>query len=162
VLTLFRVVVYALWVALAIQVLLYALPEPDPLVIIGAVYLVPLLVSVLLVNRSRPAQGPGSGYLSAVRQTALVRTACVTLMFLGLVPVLILLLISWFPGNAALLNPLFVLVLALAAMICSLVIFPLNLWLLRAGYLAEGEVIIIPSVRRDEADRLELGAGEPA
>jgi hypothetical protein len=166
-LTLSRVALYTLWVALALQVLLYSLPEPDPAVIIGLVYLVPLLVSVLLgsrmlPNRGLPAQGPGSGYLAAVRQTALVSTASVTLMFLGLVPVLILLMISWFPGNGALLNPLYVLVLALAAGFCALLNYPFNLWLLRRGRLSRGAVIITLGSEQDPINSPGMGENEPA
>jgi len=162
-LTLFRVVIYALWVALALQVLLYSLPEPDPPVIIGLVYLIPLLVSILLPKRSLPGQGPGVGYLSSVRQTALVSTASLTLMFLGLVPALILLMISWFPGNAALLNPLVALVLALAAGFCVLLNYPINLWLLRRGRLSSrAAVIITPGSEQDLLDSPGMGEIEPA
>jgi hypothetical protein len=95
----------------------------------------PLLVGWLIFRAPMFAHQTGAGYLFALRRTLLTEVITTILVLAGLLPVIILLQLRWFPlGNFDVMNPLFWLMVSLAAMAGALFAYPFNTWMARRGF----------------------------
>jgi CubicO group peptidase (beta-lactamase class C family) len=96
----------------------------------------PLLVGWLIFWAPMFAYGTGGGYFLALRRTLLTAIISTTLALAGMLPLIILLQVRWFPvGNFVLTNPLFWNMISVAALAGGLVLYPFNFWLARRGFL---------------------------
>jgi CubicO group peptidase (beta-lactamase class C family) len=97
----------------------------------------PLLVSWLIFQAPIFAHRTGGGYLVALRGTLLTAVITTILVLAGMLPVIILLQLRWFPlGNFDVMNPLLWLMVSLAAMAGALVAYPFHYWMARRGFLS--------------------------
>lgn len=94
----------------------------------------PLFVGWIVFRAPVFARQSRTGYLFALRRTVLTEVISTSLVLAGMLPVIILLQIRWFPlANFDLANPLFWIMVSLAAMVGALVAYPFNYWLARRG-----------------------------
>jgi CubicO group peptidase (beta-lactamase class C family) len=108
-------------------------PQGDLLLL---TFVFPLLVSWLIFMAPTFAREAGEGYLVALRRTLLSAVITTILVLAGMLPVIILLQLRWFPlGNFDVMNPLFWLMVSLAAMAAALVAYPFHHWMARRGFL---------------------------
>ena len=108
-------------------------PQGD-LLLLALVF--PLLVSWLVFRAPTFAQKTGRGYLFALRRTLLTEIITTILVLAGMLPLIILLQSRWFPlGNFDLTDPLFWIMISLAATAGALFAYPFNYWLAHRGFL---------------------------
>lgn len=95
----------------------------------------PLLVGWLVFRAPMFAHQTSSGYLLALRRTLLTEVITTILVLAVMFPLIILLQERWFPlGNFDLTNPLFWIMISMAAMAGALVAYPFNQWMARRGF----------------------------
>jgi CubicO group peptidase (beta-lactamase class C family) len=116
----------------------------------------PLLVGWLIFRAPAFARQTGRGTIFALRHTLLAEVITTILVLAGMLPAVILLQVRWFPlGNFDLTNPLFWLMVSLAAMVGALFAYPFNHWMAYRGFItwpgpieAGGEAKqVMPSLR---------------
>jgi CubicO group peptidase (beta-lactamase class C family) len=97
----------------------------------------PLLVGWLIFRAPMFAHQTGGGYLFALHRTLLTEVITTILVLAGLLPVIILLQLRWFPlGNLNVMSPLLWLMVSLGAMAGGLFAYPFNTWMARRGFLS--------------------------
>jgi CubicO group peptidase (beta-lactamase class C family) len=97
----------------------------------------PLLVGWLIFRAPMFAHQTGGGYPFALRRTLLTEVITTILVLAGLLPVIILLQLRWFPlGNFDVMSPLLWLMVSLGAMAGVLFAYPFNTWMARRGFLS--------------------------
>ncbi len=107
-------------------------PQGD-LLLLALVF--PLLVGWLIFRAPMFAHQTSGGYLFALRRTLLTEVITTILVLAGTLPVIILLQFRWFLGNFDVMDPLFWLMVSLAAMSGVLFAYPFNYWMARRGFL---------------------------
>lgn len=119
----------------------------------------PLFVGWMVFRAPIFAHQTGSGYLFALRRTLLTEVITTILVLAGMLPLIILLQIRWFPlANFDLNNPLLWIMISLAAMVGALVAYPFNYWLARRGSLHYPGRIAVDSGERRAMPSLRIAS----
>jgi len=151
-----RVAFYALWIAAVIMFLVYFLPDTNPGILLGLTYVVPLVVSVFTFSGIIVHSKTGEGYWSSVRKSIVSEFVSMSLVFVGVFPVVFFLLNVLFPGNLAISNPLYWFGISIAGLAGAIVLYPFNLWMAHRRY---GNWTIYLSVFPDASGKEFLSPG---
>lgn len=97
--------------------------------------ILPLGVGWLFSLAARLGHPPGQGSGPVLRRTRLGEGMTMLLVLAAMLPAIILLQMRWFPlGNFSLTDPLFWIMISLAAMAGALIAYPASYWLSRRGF----------------------------
>jgi len=132
--TLFCVSGYALaWLVIALFIIL-ALPHAEPTVVVPLLYLASMLIGLLVFRGPAVATRQNSSYAAAIRRAAATEVISTNLAFAGMLPTAMALQDSWFANGIRINNPMFWLLVSLAAIAATVCVYPLHLWMARRGF----------------------------
>ena len=127
----FRAACYVLWVAVAIQLQMRFIQDTNPPVMIGLLYLLPLLVGVFILGSLLYRGRTGAGYWTSVRRSALGEFISITLLFIGVYLVLYLVFDAWGLSGFLVDPVIYWSVISLSGLAGFVLLLPFSYWMSR-------------------------------
>jgi hypothetical protein len=126
---------YTVAILQMIGTLIFLQVDPEIFTVMILLYAQMFLISLLVWRAPYWRATRMSSYGEAVRKTVLAEIISVNLAFVGMIFAIVYMQSEWFPGELDGSDPLFIVMMLIAAGVGVLVVYPVNLWMGRRGVL---------------------------